>query len=72
MSIHILRVLGIRSKTPGVLAIAEGHMVRWDPRRGGWDCQCLTPADEYECEHIEAVRNLIDQRVTEPVKARTA
>lgn len=62
-TIKFLRVIGIRSKQAGVVALVEGYLVKWHPRRD-WDCACLTPEDEYECEHIMTIRELLDDRVT--------
>lgn len=64
--IHFLRVLGIRSKDPGVIAIVDSHKVSWSSHRP-WDCECLTDDDEFECDHIGTVRDLLDPRVTTPV-----
>ena len=66
MKIKIIRVLGIRSKGPGVLATVDGYLVKWCSRKP-WDCECLTELDEYECAHIEAVRELLDDRVLQPL-----
>ena len=66
MNIKILRVLGIRSKDPGVLATVDGYLVKWSSRRP-WDCECLSELDEFECAHIEAVRELLDNRVFQPL-----
>lgn len=63
MNIRFLRVMGTRSGTPRVLAIADEHPVRWAPN-SGWSCTC----DELSfptCPHIPAVEALIDPRVTE-------
>ena len=67
MNIKILRVLGIRSKDPGVLALVDGYLVKWSSRRP-WDCECLSELDESECMHIVAVRELIDNHVFQPLK----
>lgn len=68
-NIKFLRVLGIRSKDPGVLATVGDELVTWNPRRG-WNCRCLTPSDEFECEHIMTVRDLLDMKVMTPIKMR--
>lgn len=61
--VRIMRVLGIRSKSPCVHAIVDGHRVRWDPR--GWLCDCPTFATSAEtCWHVDAVAGLLDPRVT--------
>jgi hypothetical protein len=65
VNVKIIRVLGIRSKDPAVMATVDGLMVKWNSRRD-WDCECLTEADEYECEHITAIRALLDDRVLTP------
>ncbi len=62
MKIQILRVLGVRSRTPTVLVIVDDYAVRWSPG-DGWSCVC----DELsfpECPHIPAVENILDPRVT--------
>ena len=62
MNIQILRVLGIRSRTPTVLAIVDGYAVRWQPG-DDWSCEC----DELtypSCPHIPAIENILDPRVT--------
>lgn len=64
--IKFIRVLGIRANDPGVIATVDGHLVKWNSRRG-WDCACLTDIDEYECEHIEIIRDMLDARVTTPI-----
>ena len=66
MNVKIIRVLGIRSKGPGVLATVDGYLVKWSSRRP-WDCECLSELDEFECAHIEAVRELMDDRVFQPL-----
>lgn len=61
MNIKFIRVLGLRSQSPSVLADADGHLVNWTIH--GWTCTC--PPDQFpECPHIEAVANLLDPRVT--------
>lgn len=72
MNIKFIRVLGVRANDPGVLATVDGSLVKWNPRRD-WTCSCLTELDEYECEHIEVIRDMLDDRVTTPIalKART-
>lgn len=69
MNIKIIRVLGIRSKEPAVIATADGHLVKWNSHRD-WDCACLTDLDEFECAHIEAIRDLMDDRVLTPIQRR--
>lgn len=66
MPIKFLRVLGVRSKDPSVIATVDGFLVKWTNRRD-WDCECLSVADRFECEHIETIRNLIDDRVVTPI-----
>ena len=70
MNIKILRVLGIRSKDPAIIATVDGYLVRWGSRKP-WSCDCLTDLDKYECMHIEAVRELMDDRVFQPLKQLT-
>lgn len=65
MSVRILRVIGVRSTSPGVLAIVDGNRVRWDGRR--WSCACPDPA----CQHVDAVADLLDPRVTGGSRERT-
>ena len=72
MNIKILRVLSIGSKESAILAKVDGFRVTWAPHRPGgslkpWSCDCLTELDKYECEHIVAVRELIDYRVFQPL-----
>lgn len=62
-AIKFRRVNGIQSAAPVVLAAIEDHFVRWKPQRG-WDCTCLTPEDEFECEHIMTIQGMLDDRVT--------
>jgi hypothetical protein len=62
MNVRFLRVLGIRSRGPVVQAKVDDLLVRWQPRTG-WDCECLTEADEDACDHVEAVVTLLDPRV---------
>lgn len=68
--IKFIRVLSIRANDPGVLATVDGSLVKWNSRRG-WDCSCLTELDEFECDHIDMVRDMLDDRVTTAVKLRT-
>jgi hypothetical protein len=65
VNIKIIRVLGDGSKKAVVMALVEGKFVKWS-RRQDWDCECLTDADEFECEHIEAIRSLLHVRVLPP------
>lgn len=60
MTINFLRVLGHRSRSAAVLAIADGEQVRWQPT-DGWSCTCDTDADD--CPHVDAVADLLDPRV---------
>lgn len=69
MKIRMIRVLGVRAKDPGILAMADEYLVRWNNRKG-WDCACLTELDEFECAHIDAVRGMVDARVFEPVELK--
>lgn len=57
-SVRFLRVLGIRSRAPSVLAIVDEHRVNWRP--SGWDCDCGDP----NCRHVDVVADLLDPRVT--------
>lgn len=67
--VKFIRVLGIRANDPGVLAAVDGSLVKWNSRRG-WACDCLTDIDEFECDHIEAVRNMLDDRVMTPISLK--
>lgn len=70
MKISILRVLGIRSSTPAILARVDEHRVDWNPHRG-WTCTCDTEGDE--CAHVDAIADLIDPRVVKaPCLERTS
>ena len=70
MNTKILRVLSVRSKDPGVLATVDGYLVKWSSRRP-WSCDCLTDLDKYECEHISAIREVMDDRVFQPLAQLT-
>jgi hypothetical protein len=61
MRVQIRTVLGLRSRTPGVLAFADGTRVRWSPRYD-WECDCMFPGDP-TCQHITSVRSLLDPAV---------
>ncbi|TFC00257.1 MULTISPECIES: hypothetical protein [unclassified Cryobacterium] len=65
MNVKIIRVAGIRSKSPAVLAVVDGLLVKWGSRRF-WSCACLADPDTHECKHIAAVQALLDDRVTTP------
>ena len=69
MKVEFLRVLGIRSKEASVLATADGHLVTWNPRRG-WNCKCLSPLAEFECDHIVEVKAMLDDKVLTPLRSR--
>lgn len=62
MKIQFLRVLGQRSQSPAVVAVADDHLVRWRPT-AGWSCDC-NEASSPGCPHIPAVGSLIDPKVT--------
>ena len=62
MNISILRVVGMRSTSPHVRAEVDEHRVEWSPRKN-WTCTCLTEADEFLCEHVDALLALLDPRV---------
>lgn len=63
MTIKFLRVLGLRSSQPSVLATVADEtgaaFVRWDRRR--WTCDCDAEGDQ--CPHVDAVADLLDPRV---------
>jgi hypothetical protein len=63
MRVQFKTVLGRRSRTPGVFAIADGERVRWSPRRG-WECDCMFPEAPL-CDHVAHVRGLLDASVFE-------
>jgi hypothetical protein len=67
MRVQIKTVLGHRSRTPGVFAIVEGERVRWSIRHG-WECDCMFPETPL-CEHVTAVRDVLDASVFEPATA---
>ena len=62
MKIKFLRIIGVRAKDrdPVVLASVDSYMVRWK-RNQGWTCTCLTERDE--CVHVDAVVDLLDDKV---------
>ncbi|HSJ21378.1 MAG TPA: hypothetical protein VK964_12455 [Nocardioidaceae bacterium] len=64
MPIRVLRVLGISAKVPAseplVIAIADDQLVKFS-RRDGWTCDCHAEGDE--CPHVDAVADLLDDRV---------
>lgn len=59
MTVRFLRVSGVRSTDPVVLAIVEEYLVRW--RADGWTCECAAEGDT--CSHVDAVAGLLDERV---------
>lgn len=61
MTVRFLRVLGQRSRTPAVVALVDGHLVKWHPGPG-WVTECDCP-EGTDCEHIDAVLDHIDPRV---------
>ncbi|OHT93184.1 hypothetical protein [Mycobacterium syngnathidarum] len=62
MKIRFIRVLGIRARSPVVLAAANDYLVHWQPR-DGWTCNC-SPDTYPDCPHIPAVESLLDPKVT--------
>ena len=61
LSIQFIRVLGIRSGDPAIIAKTGEFLVKWSPRTG-WTCDCAE--DEYnECSHVRDVDELIDPRI---------
>lgn len=58
--VRFLRVLGIRSRRPTVLAVVGPSFVRWDGR--DWTCDCDLP-DGASCEHVDLVVSMLDDRV---------
>lgn len=62
MNIKILAVHGIRSHIPVVLAAIDDHFVKWN-KRDGWSCDCVIPDDELTCEHVDAMADMLDDKV---------
>lgn len=65
MTIKFIRVLGRRAQQPGVVALVDGIRVKWN-RKDGWLCDCETWIDGDDgdtCPHVEAVADLLDDRV---------
>lgn len=64
MTIRFLRVQTptrhMPAREPLVIAIVDDVLVKFS-RRDGWTCTCDTDADE--CEHVDAVVDLLDDRV---------
>lgn len=58
-SVRIIRVLGIRSRDPSVLAGVDRSLVRWTPR-DGWTCDCDAVGS---CDHVDTIAGLLDPRV---------
>lgn len=64
MTVRFLRVLGVRSKQPTVIAFVDGIRVTWN--RHGWTCDCddwQTGTEADTCPHVDTVVALIDPRV---------
>ena len=69
MKVRFMRVLGVRSAAPQVLAYCDDLAVRWEPILGGWSCSCTSTART--CGHIETITELLDPRVlTHPRKRK--
>ena len=65
MTVKFLRVNGIRSHQPAVVAIVDNTRVKW--HKNGWACDCdawTTGAEGDSCQHVDAVAELLDPRVT--------
>lgn len=64
MRVRFLRVVtpnaGMALREPLVIAAVDDHLVKLN-RRDGWTCDCPTEADH--CEHVDAIDELIDDRV---------
>ena len=63
-TVRFIRVTGIRSHQPAVVAIVDGIRVKWNP--SGWQCDCDTWQEgtgDDSCEHVDAVLPLLDDRV---------
>lgn len=64
-TVRFLRVAGVRSHQPSVVAIVDGIRVKWN-LKPGWLCDCdewNEGEDGETCEHVEAVAALLDPRV---------
>lgn len=61
MTVRFIRVLGINARKPGVVALVDGLLVKWNPGPG-WVTDCDCPEDE-DCQHVDAVLDLLDDRV---------
>ncbi|TYL55752.1 hypothetical protein FXB39_00650 [Nocardioides sp. BGMRC 2183] len=66
MNIKFLRVAGVRSRQPSVVAIVDNLRVKWNLR--GWTCDC----EDWQfgetgdsCAHVDAVADLLEPRVTQ-------
>lgn len=67
--VRFLRIVGIRSSRPQILAAVDDvAWVEWNPRRQ-WTCTCTAPDGAF-CDHVDAVVELLDPRVTTPPKTR--
>ncbi|TFV67223.1 UNVERIFIED_ORG: hypothetical protein E4P37_03435 [Bacillus sp. AZ43] len=56
--VRFIGVRGIRSSSPSVVATVDDVVVTW--RTSGWLCECGDPS----CPHVDAVAELLDDRVT--------
>ena len=64
--VRILRVLGIQSRQPDrealIIAVVDNNLVRFS-RRDGWTCRCNDVTEDECCSHVDAVADLLDDRV---------
>lgn len=69
VSVRFLRIVGMHAKLPArdarVIAIVnDKQVVKWSIRDGFTCRNCTDPEDsEYECDHVNAVADLLDPRV---------
>lgn len=64
-TLKFLRVSGpgTSHRYRAVLAVVDGHLVRWHPSQG-WRCRCPDPY----CRHADLVADLLDDAVTAPTE----
>jgi hypothetical protein len=61
--VRLFRVAGMKAHTPVVHAAVDGHLVLWDPRRGGWLCRYPDCDDIEACPHVTAVEDVLSPTV---------
>lgn len=62
MILKVLRVNGVNSRDPVVLAVVDSYRVSWSLRHG-WQCDCLTDRDDLTCDHVTAMADILHDRV---------